>query len=103
MKAQQWQQDEFVDYDEYAYFGVGFDYRERNWNHCMKNNIPESEICPLCSRQLKEGSYRMVGVTTDRNYCTRYYLNPPEGMERIKVGEGCIKRLVQAYKKKYGK
>lgn len=94
-----WNENEFVTYDEYAYFGISGEQRDRNMFRSDKLGIPEEDRCPFCYKPLKEGSYKTL-YYKDINGDT-YFMHPVSGGEPIKVGNGCFKHLNQAYKKKY--
>ena len=96
-----WENDEFVCYDEYAPYGVTGEQYDKNWERSEKLGVCNDDMCPLCAKPLKEGSYRTLFCTNESN--TRYYMSPADGRESIKVGNGCFKRLMEAYKEKYHK
>jgi len=98
----EWGVDEYVDYEEYAVYGVSGKEYERNSNHCDKLNIPYSQRCPLCGKRLR-GNFKTLKAVTAANGVIRYYNNSNINGENIAVGNGCFKRLIQAYKSKYKK
>ena len=100
----EWGPDEFVDYDEYANYGVSGDYYLKNSDRADKLGVPEEDRCPLCSKPLKDGSYKTLRTLTDpASQQTRYYFNQNAPGEPMKVGNGCFRNLTKAYKAKYGK
>ena len=97
-----WNENEFVTYEEYASFGISGEMRERNLERSMLKKIDFDELCPFCFKPLKEGSYRVL--TVKNNGTTDYYYNPNvKGGEQVRIGNGCFKHVMEAYRKKYGK
>ena len=97
-----WKENEFVSYEEYAEFGISGEARERNLERADRKQIGFECLCPLCFKELKEGSYKVLIANTD-NSCTHYYFNPNAKGTPVKIGKGCFKHIMQAYKEKYGK
>ena len=97
-----WNENEFVTYEEYASFGISGEVRERNLERAMLKKIDFDELCPFCFKPLKEGSYRVL--TAKDSGATVYYYNPNvKGGEQVRIGNGCFKHVMEAYRKKYGK
>jgi hypothetical protein len=97
-----WNVDEFVSYEEYAEFGISGEVRDRNLERADKKSIPFGQLCPLCFKELKEGSYKTLIVNTEGS-CSRYYYNPNAKGTPIKIGRGCFKHIMEAYRAKYNK
>ena len=102
-KSKEWQDDEFVDYEEYAAYGVPSDQWERNYNRSIKLGIPQEQRCPFCEKPLKDGSYKTMYHRDGPNGVKQYYRSSALGGTPINVGNGCFKRLQQAYDDKYNK
>lgn len=98
-----WNENEFVSYEEYASFGISGEMRERNLERSMLKKLNFDQLCPFCFKPLKDGSYKTLITTIGANGATDYYFNPSVKGEQTKVGNGCFKRLIQAYKSKYKK
>ena len=98
-----WNENEFVTYEEYADFGISGEARERNLQRSMFKKLEFDQLCPFCFKPLKEGSYKTLTMVIMPNGCTAYYFNPNVKGEQIKVGNGCFKHIMEAYKYKYGK
>ena len=98
-----WNEIEFVNYEEYASFGISGEMRERNLERSMLKKLDFDQLCPFCFKPLKEGSYKTLTITTSANGTTDYYYNPYVKGEQIKVGNGCFKHVMEAYREKYGK
>ena len=103
MKKQEWSENEFVNYEEYAEFGISGDMYCKNLDKSIKKGVPNECMCPLCAKELKEGSYRLMIIKTAPNGTTNYFFNPNVQGQTIKVGNGCYKNLMKAYKEKYKK
>ena len=100
-KNTEWREDEFVTYDEYAYYGISGDTRDRNLERSEKKGYKYEDLCPFCMKPLKEGSYRILTYVST-NVGT-FYNNANVAGEPVKVGNGCFKHIMQAYKEKYNK
>ena len=99
-----WNEDQFVSYEEYASFGISGDTYCKNYDRSEAQGVAEEDMCPLCAKALKEGSYKTLTTLVAPNGVTKYYFNPNvKGGEQVKVGNGCFKHLMEAYKKKYNK
>jgi hypothetical protein len=98
-----WSETEFVNFEEYADFGMSGKQYDRNYMRSMAQGVAVEDMCPLCAKALKDGSYKILTTTTAPNGTTNYYYNPNVVGEKIKVGNGCFRRLMQAYRKKYEK
>lgn len=97
-----WGETEYVSYEEYAVYGIGGDARERNLTHSINKGLDFEQMCPFCMRELKDGSYVEMWAVEPTSGCTRYYFHPNAKGEKIKIGKGCFKHIMEAYKKKYG-
>jgi len=97
-----WNEDEFVSYDEYATYGISGAARERNLERADRKGIGFECLCPFCFKELKEGSYKTLIDNTEGS-CSRYYFNPNAKGTPIKIGNGCFKHLMEAYRAKYNK
>lgn len=98
-----WGVEEFVSYEEYAYYGISGEALERNMNVAEQKGLTDEQTCPFCSKELKEGSYVVMKVVVAPNGVSRYYFNPNAVGKEIKVGLGCFRNLKKAYKDKYEK
>ena len=101
-KISEWKNNEFVTYEEYVMFGISGETRERNLERSNKLGIPEECRCPLCMKPLKEGSYRIL-IVPNNTSATCYYNNSSIIGERVKIGNGCFRNIMKAYKYKYNK
>ena len=101
-KLAYWDENQFVTYEEYSAYGISGEIRERNLMHSDKLGISEECRCPLCMKQLKEGSYKILIVPNNTN-TTQYYFNPTVKGIPVKIGNGCFKNIMKAYKAKYNK
>lgn len=97
-----WNENQFVSYEEYANFGISGEMRERNLKSSMLKKLDFDQLCPLCFKPLKDGSYKTLTIV-EVNGTTNYYFNPNVKGKQIKVGNGCFKRLIQAHRYKYEK
>lgn len=102
-KTNFWNETEFVNYEEYASFGISGDAYCKNLERSIAKGVAQSDMCPLCAKALKEGSYKTLTTLIAPNGTTNYYFNPNAQGEQIKVGNGCFKHIMEAYRKKYGK
>ena len=102
-KNSYWNENEFVSYEEYAQYGISGNQYEKNWETSHKHGIDSNDMCPLCAKALKEGSYRTMIVKEAPNKVTCYYFNPSVEGTPVKVGNGCFRNLMKAYKAKYNK
>lgn len=103
-KTKFWNENEFVNYEEYASFGISGEMRERNLNRSMGKGMGFGELCPFCFKPLKEGSYKVLIGKVRENGTIDYYYNPNvKGGEEVRVGNGCFRHIMEAYKAKYGK
>ncbi len=98
-----WGVEEFVNYEEYAYYGISGKAFERNMIASQKKGLTIDQTCPFCCKELKEGSYVVMKVVVAPNGVNQYYFNPNAVGKEIKVGLGCFRNLMKAYKDKYGK
>ena len=98
-----WSESEFVTYEEYAYYGISGETYCKNLNRSMSKGVAQSDMCPLCAKPLKEGSYKTLTTLIAPNGTTNYYFNPNVKGEQTKVGNGCFKHIMEAYRAKYGK
>ena len=101
-----WGIDEYVDYDEYADFGISGEMRERNIQRALRKglSLSDEKLCPFCFKELKDDSYVEMWCVDVLEYSTRYYFtkNQPHPLaHKIKVGKGCFRNLQKAYKLKY--
>lgn len=101
-KINYWNENEFVTYEEYADFGISGETYCKNLDRSIAKGVAQSDMCPLCAKALKEGSYKTLTTIIAPNGVTAYYFNPNAQGEQIKVGNGCFKHLMEAYRKKYG-
>ena len=103
-KTKYWEPDEFITYDDAASYLCTGDARYKNMERYDRLGVPEDERCPFCSKQLKQGSYKTLTYNDpDNNGNTHYYFHPEAPGKPMKIGNGCFKRLSDAYKGKYGK
>jgi hypothetical protein len=98
-----WNESEFVNYEEYASFGISGDAYCKNLERSIAKGVAENDRCPLCAKELKEGSYKTLTTLIAPNGTTNYYFNPNVKGEQTKVGNGCFKHIMEAYREKYGK
>lgn len=104
-KLEQWHDDEFVSYDEYAYnCNHSADWTERNRIACDKRGVPDENRCPFCERELKHGW--AVLYLDDAHYSQRpgmYYSMPGPGRTPVKIGKTCLKAFEAAHRRIYGR
>lgn len=106
-KLEQWHDDEFVNYDEYAQFcNHSYEWTERNRQSCDRRGVPHDNRCPFCEKELKRGWTLLYIDNTphnERGSSPRYYSTPGPGRMPIKVGRTCLKAFEAAHGRIYGR